>query len=141
MKKLKVAQLCPTLCNPHGLYSSWNSPGQNPRVTSLSLLQGIVPTQGSNTGLLHCRRILYQLSHKESLRTLCWVAYPFSSRSFQPRDRTQVYRIAGEFSYQLSHKYHPSISTFWCISKELKHRFSNTYTGICKAALVTIIQK
>ena len=32
----------------------------------LSLLQGIFPTQGSNPGLLHCRWILYQLSHKGS---------------------------------------------------------------------------
>ena len=32
--------------------------------SSLSLLQGIFPTQGLNPGLLHCRRILYQLSHK-----------------------------------------------------------------------------
>ena len=32
----------------------------------LSLLQGILPTQGSNPGLLHCRQILYQLSHKGS---------------------------------------------------------------------------
>ena len=31
---------------------------------SLSLLQGIFPTQGSNPGLPHCRQILYQLSHK-----------------------------------------------------------------------------
>ena len=31
---------------------------------SLSLLQGIVPTQGSNPGLLHCRQILYQLSYQ-----------------------------------------------------------------------------
>ena len=31
---------------------------------SSSLLQGIFPTQGSNPGLLHCRRILYQLSHR-----------------------------------------------------------------------------
>ena len=51
---------------PHALYSPWNSPGQNTRVGSLSLLQGVFPTQGSNTGLLHCRRILYQLSHKGS---------------------------------------------------------------------------
>ena len=36
---------------------------------SLSLLQGIFPTQGSNLGLLHCRRIVYQLSHKGSPRT------------------------------------------------------------------------
>ena len=34
---------------------------------SLSLLQGIFPTQGSNPGLPHCRQILYQLSHKGSL--------------------------------------------------------------------------
>ena len=49
---------------PHGLYDPWNSPGQNTGVGSLSLLQGIFPTQGSNPGLPHCRQILYQLSHK-----------------------------------------------------------------------------
>ena len=64
-KKVKVAQLCLTLCDPSGLYSPWNSPGQNTEVGSLSLLQGIFPTQGSNPGLLHCRRILYQLSPKK----------------------------------------------------------------------------
>ena len=87
---------------PHGLYSLWNSPDQNPGVGevfpspgdlpnpgieprspalpadslpaeprgkpkktgvgSLSLLQGIFPTQELNQGLLHCRQILYQLS-------------------------------------------------------------------------------
>ena len=48
---------------PHGLYSPWNSPGQNTGVGSLSLLQGIFLTQGSNPGLPLCRQILYQLSH------------------------------------------------------------------------------
>ena len=52
---------------PYGLYSPWNSPGQNTGVGSLSLLQGIFPTQGSNPGFPHCRQILYQLSHKGSL--------------------------------------------------------------------------
>ena len=33
---------------------------------SSCLLQGIFPTQGSNSGLPHCRRILYQLSHQGS---------------------------------------------------------------------------
>ena len=51
---------------PHGLYNPWNSPGQNTGVGSLSLLQEIFPTQGSNPGLPHCRWILYQLSHKGS---------------------------------------------------------------------------
>ena len=48
----------------YGLHSPRNSPGQNTGVGSLFLLQGIFPTQGLNPGLLHCRRILYQLSHK-----------------------------------------------------------------------------
>ena len=52
---------------PRGLYNPWNSPGQNTGVSSLSLLQGIFPTQGSNQGLLHCRRFLYQLSFQGSL--------------------------------------------------------------------------
>ena len=51
---------------PHGLYSPWDSPGQNTGVGSLSLLQGIFPTQGLNPGLPHCRWILYQLSHQGS---------------------------------------------------------------------------
>ena len=55
---------------PHGLYSPQNSPDQNTGVDSLSLLQGIFLTQGSNPGLLHCRQILYQLSHKGSPRIL-----------------------------------------------------------------------
>ena len=48
---------------PHRLYSPWNSPGKNTGVGTLSLLQGIFPTQGSNPGLPHCRRIFYQLSY------------------------------------------------------------------------------
>ena len=54
---------------PHELYSPRNSPGHNTGVGSLSLLQGIFPTKGSNPGLPHCRRIFYQLSHKGSPRT------------------------------------------------------------------------
>ena len=81
---------------PHGL-SPWNSPGQNTGVGSLFLLQGIFPTQGSNPGLPHCRRILYWLSHKGSPRILEWVAFSFSRGSSQPRDWTQVSHIAGGF--------------------------------------------
>ena len=44
--------------------SPWNPPGQNTGVGCHSLLQGIFPTQGSNPDLVHCRRILYQLSHQ-----------------------------------------------------------------------------
>ena len=47
---------------PYELYNPWNSPGQNTGMDSLSLLQGIFPTQGSNPSLPHCGQILYQLS-------------------------------------------------------------------------------
>ena len=63
MWQVKVAQSSLTLCDPMG-YSPRNSPGQNTGVGSLFLLQGIFPPQGLNPGLLHCRQILYQLSHK-----------------------------------------------------------------------------
>ena len=66
------------------VYHPLNSLGKNTEVGSLSLLQGIFPTQGSNPGLLHCRQILYQLSHQGSPRILGWVAYPFSSRFPNP---------------------------------------------------------
>ena len=51
---------------PQGLYSAWNSPGQNTGVGGLFLLQEIFPTQGLNLGLQHCRQILYQMSHQGS---------------------------------------------------------------------------
>ena len=47
-------------------YSPWSSLGQNTAVGSFSLLQGIFPTQGSNSGLLHRRQILYHLSPQGS---------------------------------------------------------------------------
>ena len=73
-----------TSLRPHGLYSPFNSPGQSTGVGSLSLLKEIFPTQGSNSGLLHFRQILYQLSHKGIPRILEWVAYPFSRGSSNP---------------------------------------------------------
>ena len=78
----KVAQSCPTLCDP---YSPWNSPGQNTGVGSVSLLQ-IFQTQASKAGLPHCGQILYHLSHKGSPRILEWVAYLFSRGSSRPRN-------------------------------------------------------
>ena len=51
---------------PTGLLSPWNSPGKNTGVGCHFLLQGIFSTQGLNPGLLHCRQILYPLSHQRS---------------------------------------------------------------------------
>ena len=68
---LYLSEICSVISDSlqlHRLHSPWNSPGQNTEVGSLSLPQGISSTQGSNPGLLHCRWILYQLSHKGSLQ-------------------------------------------------------------------------
>ena len=59
--KVKSHSVMSNSLQPHGLYNPWNSPGQNTGVGSLSLLQGIFSIQGYNTGLPHCRQILYQL--------------------------------------------------------------------------------
>ena len=100
LDEVEVAQSCPVLSDslrPHGLHSPRDSPGQDAGVGSLSLLQGIFLTQGSNPGLPHCRWILYQLSHKGSPRILEWGAYPFSRGSSQPRDQTRVSCTACRF--------------------------------------------
>ena len=106
----------------------WDSPGKNTGVGCHTVLQGIFPTQGLNPHLLpllHCRCILYLLSHLRSpmcvlvsqscptlcdsmdcslvvhailqARTLEWVAISFSRGSSQPTDWTQVSHIAGRF--------------------------------------------
>ena len=59
---------------PHGLQPTsllcpWDFPGKDTGVGFQFLLQGILPTQGSNPGLLHCRQILFQLSYKGSPQT------------------------------------------------------------------------
>ena len=61
-------QSCPTLCDPMdcsplGSSVHGDSLGKNTSVGCHVLLQGIFPTQGLNPGILHCRWILYQLSH------------------------------------------------------------------------------
>ena len=79
---------------PHGLYSPRNSLGQNTGIGTLSLLQEIILTQGLNPGLLHCRRILYQLSHNGSPFSSAWHDYShFNKNQTFPQHR-KVY-----FSY------------------------------------------
>ena len=116
--------LCDSIdCSPQGFSVHEDSPGKNTGVGCHALLQGIFPTQELNQGPLLCRQIRYQLSYQKESEvaqlglTLCdpidcsllgssvhgifqarvleWVAISFSRGSPQPRDRTQVSRIAG----------------------------------------------
>ena len=88
VSEVKVGQLCLTLwdtrdCSMPGSSVLGDSTGQSTGVGSSSLLQGIFPTQGSNPTLLHCRQILYQLSHKgsppNSIYFLHWIDAHFIS--------------------------------------------------------------
>ena len=68
IKKEKCSAVSDSL-RPHGLQLTgllcpWDFPGKSTGVGCHFLLQGIFPTQGSNPGLLHCRQILYHLSHQ-----------------------------------------------------------------------------
>ena len=110
---------------PHGLYNPQNSQGQNTGVGSLSLLQGIFPTQGLNPGLPHCRQILYQLNHKGNPRILEWVAYPFFRGSSRSRNRTGVLCIAGGFFPDWA-------KTHWCTNQyNLKYLKTQINPRLC----------
>ena len=89
---------------PHGLYNPWNSPGQNTGVGSLSLLQGLFPTQGSNRGLPHCGQILSQLSHKGSPKMLELVAYPSLPGIFPTQELNQGLLHCRQILHQLSYE-------------------------------------
>ena len=67
--KVKATQSCPTLCSPPGSSVHADSPGKNTGVGCVFLLQRVFPAQGSNLGLLHCRHIVYHLSHQGSPQT------------------------------------------------------------------------
>ena len=85
------------VCSLAGSSVCGDSPGKNTGVGCHALFQGIFPTQGWNPGLLHCRKILYHLSHQGSSRILERVACPFSRGSSWPRNQNGVSCIAGRF--------------------------------------------
>ena len=111
-RKEKESESCSVVSNslwPHGLYSSWDSPGRDTGVGSLSLLQEFFPIQGSSPCLPNFRWILYQLKHQGSPRILEWVAYPFSGRIFPTQELKRDLLHCRQNLYQLSHKGSPRI--------------------------------
>ena len=81
--------LCLTLLQSHGLYIAHQVPlsiSKNTGVGSYSLLQGIFLTQGWNQGLLHCRQILYCLSHQGS----CWVNQRITKKTISSPPRGSI---------------------------------------------------
>ena len=97
--KVKIGLFMSDSLQPHGLYSSWNSPGQNTGVGKLPLLQQIFLTQDSNQGLLHWREILYQLIYQgssETLPSVKWGCDNFPSRDIMKLNESDLSRIPAQ---------------------------------------------
>ena len=95
----QVSESCSVVSDslrPHGLYNPYNSLGQKTGVGSLSFLQGIFPTQGSNSGLPHCERILYQLSHEGS----CWSHHFMANRWGNSGNSDRLYFLGLQNHYE-----------------------------------------
>ena len=103
-----VAQLCLTLCNPVDCsspdYCPWNSPGKNTGVGCYFLLQGIFPTEGSNPGLLHCRQILYHLSHQGGLIMALFNFWTLGEKSSELMIPTSLCRLLACFIFPFTSK-------------------------------------
>ena len=112
---------------PHALYGQWNSPGQNTGVGSLSLLQGIFPTQGSNPGLPHCRRILYQLSYEGSPLT-CINTFKLSNSYYEMLFLFPFYRW-GKSTERLS---------YWLKVTQLELGYKWILSGCCLSTLTLL---
>ena len=86
---------------PRGLYSPWNSPGQNTGVGSLSLLQQIFPTQELNQNLLHCRQVLYQLSYQGNpVNIQDWFSLGFIGLISLSKGLSRVFSSITAWTYQ-----------------------------------------
>ena len=95
---------------PHGLYSPWNSPGQNTGVGSLSLLRGIFSTQVSNPGLPYCSQIFYQLSHIDGVKNSMLPVPPTLRHGLWYLHRGPGHQHTSSSSFSVLHKFQASVT-------------------------------
>ena len=109
---------------PHGLHSPWNSQARILECVAFPFSRGSSQHQGSNPGLLHCRRILYQLSHNGS---------PVREVT---REATGNPLKSGIYSYDSNKTTLPSLSLdLLCLVAQSCPTFWNPWTVACQAPL------
>ena len=103
---------------PTRLLCPWDSPGKSTGMGFHTLLQGMVPTQESNPGLLHCRKILYQLGHQGNIYP--WYGFQVE-KSMAPHSSTLAWkipwteergRLQSMRSLRVGHNWETSLSLF-----------------------------
>ena len=117
---------------------SMDSPGKHTGIGSHSLLQGIFLTQGLNLGLLHCRQVLYHLSHRGSPHVQIFCPALFWKKSFPDSSaRSNLDRWLVKSAAQLSSWHLSSASSSMCFFffsplafLILKALFPGTHIGI-----------
>ena len=137
--KVKVAQLCPSLCDPMDYTVRGILQGKNTGVRSLSLLQGIILTQGSNPGLLHCRWILtsWATSEAHHVRSMAQLRLPCCGRwnsmerswnmSHKVKKKTKDYQ-----GTEFSSDFNPA-AVLWQLWENSKYKQSNWAQSTHKA--------
>ena len=88
-------------------HSPCSSPGKNTRVGSLYLLQGILPTQGSNPGLLHCGQILILAEPQGKPKNTGVDSLSLLQRIFPTQESNQGLLHCRQILYQLSYQGSP----------------------------------
>ena len=116
-KKWSESESCSVVSDslrPHGLHGPRNSPGQNTGVGGYSLLQGIFPTQGSNPGLPHCRRILYNKMELGKLSPLSVAEFPHLWNWDDNKTSLMVLLWLNKSIRKVLHESIPNVSQGWC---------------------------
>ena len=124
--------LSPTLCDPVDYTVHGTLQARILEWVAFPFSKGSSQLRNQNPGLPHCRRILYQLSHKGSPRILEWVDYPFSRGSSRSRNRTQVSCIAGRFFTNWAIREAPA----WGIHRPKERSLTSMGKGLHVSALL-----
>ena len=99
----------------------WDFLGKSTGVGCHFLFQGIFPTQGTNPGLPHCRKMLYHLSHQGTSRhpkhlLISWLQSPSAVILERPKIKSDtVSTVSPSISYEVMGS-DAMIFIFWMLS-------------------------